>query len=250
MKRDASSLGVLGFGAFGRLLVAELSPHVDRVLVHDPATTDLGGRVAAIEDVAGCDVVVLAVPVRAMEDVCVAIAPHVRPGALVADVASVKLLPVEVMERVLPGHCEILGTHPLFGPQTRAEFGTVRGQGCVLCPVRVGDETLMRVRGLLGDEHDGGLGLRLIDRPPDEHDREMALVQVLTHWIGHAGREMGWPELETATVAYTRLMQLTHNVEHDSEALFETIQRFNPHAASARERFVAALHAVGRRIEG
>ncbi|MEO0716533.1 MAG: hypothetical protein AAFY58_06035, partial [Planctomycetota bacterium] len=117
-------------------------------------------------------------------------------------------------------------------------------------PVRVGDETLTRVRNLLGDEHEGGLGLRLIDRTPDEHDREMALVQVLTHWIGHAGREMGWPELETATVAYTRLMQLTHNVEHDSEALFETIQRFNPHAAEARERFIAALDAVGRRIEG
>lgn len=246
MTTTVSSLGVLGYGAFGRLLVAELSPHVERALVHDLAARDLGDRAASIEDVAGCDVVVLAVPVRAMEAACAAIAPHVRPGALVADVASVKLMPVEVMERVLPGHCEILGTHPLFGPQTRGEFGTVRGQGCVLCPVRVGGETLARVRTLLGEQ----LGLTLIDRTPDEHDREMALVQVLTHWIGHAGREMGWPELETATVAYTRLMQLTHNVEHDSEALFETIQRFNPHAAEARERFMTALEAVGRRIEG
>ena len=246
-----NSLGVLGYGAFGRLLVRELRPHAARVLVHDPAATpaDLiaaGVEGGSVEAVAACEVVVLAVPVQAMESACAAIAPHVRPGSLVADVASVKLMPVEVMARVLPGHCEVLGTHPLFGPQTAAEFGTVRGQGIVLCPVRIGDDRLVRVRALLGE----ALGLRLIERTPDAHDREMALVQVLTHWIGHAGRAMGWPELETATVAYTRLMQLTHNVEKDSDALFETIQRFNPHAGESRRRFVEALEVVRRRAEG
>ena len=76
--------------------------------------------------------VVVAVPVAAMPAVFDAIAPHVRPGALVADVGSVKMLPTRWMLERLPGHVDLVATHPLFGPQS-ARAGRGRS-GLGRCP--------------------------------------------------------------------------------------------------------------------
>lgn len=247
---EARVIGLFGFGAFGRLAARHLAPH-GRLLVHDPRADPgeiraLGAEPADLPGAAACPTVVLATPVQAIEGVCRAIAPHVAEGALVADVASVKALPVRWMLEHLPGHARVVGTHPLFGPQTAAEHAGVAGEPIALCPARADAETVERVRAFLS----GPLGLRVVELTPDEHDRQMARVQVITHLIGHAAREMDLPELETGTLAYRRLLQMKTNTEADSETLFEAIQRLNPHAAGVRAEFLEALVRVARRAEG
>lgn len=100
-----------------------MAPHIAlRVFDNDPANSLVRERApderVTLEQAASCDVVVLAVPVGALEEVVGQIAPHLHPGALVLDVGSVKMLPAEIMERQLPEHVAIVGTHPLFGPQS------------------------------------------------------------------------------------------------------------------------------------
>lgn len=117
------SLGLFGFGAFGKLVARELGAYFD-ITVCDPAyvgTVLDDGRAFAVRDLAetaACDIVVLAVPVARLEHLCQQIAPHLRQGALVVDVGSVKLAPMQAMASHLPDHVQILGTHPLFGPQS------------------------------------------------------------------------------------------------------------------------------------
>ncbi|RZJ87441.1 MAG: prephenate dehydrogenase/arogenate dehydrogenase family protein, partial [Brevundimonas sp.] len=79
-------LGLIGYGAFGRLAAQRLSPHFE-VVAYDPAG---GDATATLAEVAACPIVVLAVPVHAVDETVAAIAPLVRPGALVLDVGSVK----------------------------------------------------------------------------------------------------------------------------------------------------------------
>lgn len=246
---DRPCIGLIGFGAFGRLAGACLASHVP-TLVHDPAVpgSDIeaaGASPASLEDAAACDVCIMAVPVQAIERVCLQIAPLVRPGTLIVDVASIKIGPTETMRRLLPPHNDILGTHPLFGPQTVAEVG-LRGQAIALCPVRIDRKRLETVRAFLA----GTLGLRVVETTPDEHDRQMALVQGITHLIGHAARAMNLPELPLTTLAYQRLLQMKHNVERDSTELFEAIQTLNPYAAEARRRFVDAVCRTDEQIRG
>lgn len=254
---------LLGFGAFGRLAAKHLAPHTDLAVIDPRLQSDealaaevraLGARPGSIEaDLPHADAVILAVPVQRIEEACGVIGPHLRDAAgssatrppLVVDVASVKMKPAEWMSAALPEHAQILATHPCFGPETARELGTIAGQPIAVCPVRIDDETLGFVRTFLAHT----LELAVIEVTPSEHDEQMALVQVITHLIGHAAHHMRLPELPTATLAYRYLLQMQHNTERDAPQLFEAIQHLNPHAPAARARFREAIEAVLAKAE-
>src|SRR6056297_2817358 len=60
--------------------------------------------------VAGADLVVLAVPVPAMDEVVAAVAPFLDPSTILADICSLKTLPVKAMCSGFSG--PVVGTHP------------------------------------------------------------------------------------------------------------------------------------------
>lgn len=244
-------VGIVGFGAFGRLLAGVLSAHAP-VLVCDARGVDgqeargHGAEPAALADVCASGVVILAVTAEGLRGALAEASGHLAPGALVADVCSVKVGPVAWMARAVPGGCAVLGAHPLFGPQTLAETGGVAGLTVALCPVRVGAERLAAVEGFLG----GALGLRVARCTAEDHDRVMARVQAVTQLVGQAALELGYQDEALGTLGYRRLVQLGTNVAAQSEELFMTIQRYNPYAASERERFRRVLEGIERRIGG
>jgi prephenate dehydrogenase len=227
------TLGLIGFGQFGRLAADLLKSRYD-ILVHDAA--GLQGEIAAeglragsLVEAAGRDIVVVATPVPAMRAVFEAIAPHLRPGALVADVGSVKMEPVRWMTEILPAHVDIVATHPLFGPQS-AQRG-LTGQRLVVCPVR-GDRHLKIVA--LAEE----IGLTPNVATPEEHDQEMAYVQALTHLIGRALANLGIPDEMLKTSSYQHLLDLCGLISADSFELFRTIHTQNPYAPEVAQAFV------------
>jgi Prephenate dehydrogenase len=112
-------------------------------------------------------VVILAVPVGEMRGVAQRLAPHLMPGALVLDVGSVKVEPASIMLETLPGHVEIVATHPLFGPVS-ARAG-LRGARIAICPLR---GRRLRVAAFCRR-----LGLDVILTTPEQHDRDAAEVQ-------------------------------------------------------------------------
>lgn len=236
------AFGIVGFGAFGRFMAGHLSGHGE-VVVCDRAKIERapeGVRVGTIAEAAACGVVILAVPVQEMAGVLREVAPALRPGALVADVASVKLRPIELMREALPTDVEILGTHPLFGPESGKDG--IRGLPIAVCPVRISAERLSTAREFLS----GALGLAVHEVEADRHDREMAYVQGLTHALSRAMARMPMPETPLATLAYQRLLAMRSNLAKDSLALFVTIARENPYAAGARAELRSALAEVER----
>lgn len=246
---NLTTVSLIGLGAFGALAAELLKGHAE-VRVHDPraaddAVRDLGVTPASIEDAARAEVVVLCVPVQVIPVVCVTLAPLLPENTLVCDVGSVKLRPVEWMLNTLPAHTQVLGTHPLFGPQTAAELGGVSGERIALCRARVDDETHARVRRFLGET----LGLHLLEMTADEHDQQMAFVQGLTHLIGRAACQVQLPDLPASTLAYRRLLQLKCNTECDAPELFEAIQKLNPYAKNARAAFRKAIDEVAASMD-
>src|SRR5438067_2296591 len=133
------SLGVVGFGQFGQLAVRTLKDHFE-VLAADRApeaaarAAEAGVAFGSLAQAAACDVVVVAVPMAAVESVFTELAPHLAPGALVVDVGSVKMRPVRWMTELLPAHVDLVATHPLFGPQSARD--SLKGLRFVVCPVR------------------------------------------------------------------------------------------------------------------
>ena len=233
MSEARSQLGLIGFGAFGRLTARHLSPRF-YILAHDPAATD-GEGTAVLTDLASaaaCPVVILAVPVEAMARTVADIAPHLRPGAVVIDVGSVKVLPARLMDDGLPQGVEVVGTHPLFGPQSGRDG--IAGLRLAVCPVR-GDRSARRVAAFCRKV----LGLKVFLVTPEDHDREAAVVQGLTHLIARVLLDMEPLPTRMTTASFDRIMQAVEMVRHDSPAVFRAIERDNPFAAQVRDRFFA-----------
>ena len=235
-----SSAGLLGLGAFGRLAAQHLAPHADLV-VHDPNVRDVPhGRWADLAEAAAQPVVILAVPVQAIAAVASGIAPHLAPGALVIDVASVKLEPMRILRETLPAGTRILGTHPLFGPQSAAKG--VAGQSIVLCPESGVDPECV------ADFLRGTLALDVHISDADTHDRTMASVQALTHLVSKVITDLGLTEAPYTTRSYELLAEAARLVSEDSDELFRAIERHNPHAADLRRRFFEAARKLDARL--
>lgn len=240
------TLGVIGFGDFGRLAAQQLAGRFS-IGACDPHVTDaeieaMGARPMSLQAAAACDVVMIAVPVQAMEDVIDCVAPLVRPGATVLDVASVKMLPSQWLARAMPEAVHIVPTHPLFGPQSTARGG-IAGRQLVICPVR--GEQHLKVAAL-GEE----LGLRVRITSAEEHDREMAYVQALTHLIGRTLAGMAIPDEMLKTQTYQHLLDLCDLIRNDSFELFTAIQTMNPFADPVTQDFVARAAALLHRVHG
>ncbi len=224
------SLGIIGFGAFGRLMAQHLSAYFD-INAYDPAPqpeTD-GVTFATLATAAACRIVVLATPVGQFEAVIAAIAPHLKAGTLVLDVGSVKVVPAEIMLRCLPPDVEIIATHPLFGPQSARDG--LAGLKIAVCPLR--GTGGLRVAAFLRR----ALGLTVIMTTPEAHDREAAMVQGLTHLIAKVLVRMEPLPNRMTTRSFDLLLRAVEMVRHDAPEVFEAIERANPYARQVRRQF-------------
>jgi prephenate dehydrogenase len=238
-------LGLIGVGAFGAFAVPHLASHFDLVL-HDPhqdLTSLAQNNKASIGDLsaaASCDVVVIAVPVQQMERIIQAIAPHLKPGCLVIEVASVKIKPTGWMKQHLPSHTDAVGLHPLFGPQSGKNG--IEGLNVVVCNVR--GERSKAVALFLKEK----LQLSVFETTPEDHDRQLAYVQGLTHLIAKVVVAMGLPGFQLTTKTFDYMQKMVEMVRYDSDDLFKAIERENPFTAEAKESFFAAARNLEEKL--
>jgi prephenate dehydrogenase len=238
-------LGFIGFGNFGRFIIPHLKPFFD-LTVYDSQdfskeAKEAGVKWGTLAETASKDFVALAVPVQFLEDLLLQIKGLVKPKALVFDLSSVKIKPVELMLKHLPENVEIIGTHPLFGPQSGKNG--IAGLNLVICPVRT------RRNGNLSRFFSKELKLNVLERTPLHHDQQMAYVQALTHFIGRAVNQMDIPDVEQKTPAYQYLLDIKRNLGQDSMDLFLTIEKENPFAKEVRDGFIEELTKLNKRLE-
>jgi prephenate dehydrogenase len=240
-------VGLIGFGAFGRLVATHLQPYAD-IRAHDPAhpigpCAEIDGVVlTSFAEAAGCEIVILATPVSGLAALVQAIGPHLWPGALVLDVGSVKVEPAAIMRAGLPAHVDIIATHPLFGPQS-ARSG-LAGLKIAICPIR--GRRGPRIAAFLRKM----LRLEVIMTTPDAHDREAAIVQGLTHLIAKVLVQMEPLPRRMTTRSFDLLMQGIGMVRHDAPEVFHAIERANPYAGEVRRRFFDLASALDADLAG
>lgn len=241
-----TSLGVIGFGAFGRLVARHAAPHFG-VFVHDiapdaaEAAAGFGVVTATMQRAAACDIVVIATPVSTFAEILSCVAAHCRPGALVMDVGSVKIGPSALMRQMLPATVGIVATHPLFGPQSAADG--LAGLKIALCPIR--DESHRRLAAFLRRR----FGLQVIVTTPEDHDREAATVQGLTHLIARVLTSMEPLPTRMTTRSFDLLVEAISMVRHDAPEVFEAIEKSNPYSGAVRRRFFELAHRLDAELE-
>lgn len=241
-----STIGIIGFGRFGALTARYLSKDFS-VAVYtrsdkNEAIDACGGRPVSFETACSQPIVILCMPISAMQDTLRQAAPLLREDAIVVDVCSVKVYPVQWMRELLPGTVSILPTHPMFGPDSAAD--SLKGCKIVLCPERISSEPYEKIRSWLENQ-----GLVTIETTAQEHDEKIAVSLSLTHFIGRSLSAFGARDLDIDTEGYKRLMHILGVVSHDTWQLFEDMHTYNPFAKQKRKAFIDAMTAIHERLE-
>ncbi len=229
-------IGIIGFGNFGRFMAKRLknkaSIFAADITDKSKEAQESGINFASLDEVAAKKIVILAVPMEKLEETLNKIRNRLQAGALVLDVCSLKMFACDAMNRILPSNVEIIGTHPLFGPQSAPN--SIAGMRIALCKVRCSNKTFSKV-----EEFCKSFGLKVIIATPEEHDRQMAVSQALTHFIGQVAKQMNLKRVNLSTKTFDDLMNIVDIIKNDTPALFENMQTMNPFAKEARESFIS-----------
>jgi len=233
-------IGIIGYGRFGHFAAERLRKDF-RVVVYDRKRVRCpkGIRRGTLEEVATNPLLLLCVPMSEISKTCLEIKPYLTPGQLIIDTCSVKERPLQEMARLLPRFVEILGTHPLFGPDS-ARNG-IRGLKIVLCPVRC--RRVSKVKAWLEAK-----GLEVIVTTPARHDFEMARTQALFHFLARGVAEMGIRVGRLSTPGPAKLFEDFRDVQNDSLQLFQDLHRMNRFAPAVRKQLIECLTRLDAKL--
>lgn len=185
-------LGLIASSMFWAMRRAEMSSHVTGY-ARSEATRDTARRIglcdtvcdSIAEAVADADLVVLAVPVGAMEDVARAMAPHLKSGAVITDVGSVKRHVIDAVAPHLPEGVHFIPAHPLAGTEhsgPESGFATLfDNRWCLLVPVEGSEQTEIDRLG----RYWRALGSNVDVMEADHHDLVLAVTSHCPHLIAY-----------------------------------------------------------------
>lgn len=218
------TLVIGGKGGMGRWIGRFLRGQGHRVVIHDPAPNDGEFPEAALETaVAEADLIILAVPMSACEEVLQELA-RLRVRGVVAEMCSLKGHLLDLTDRLRSDGMRLVSFHPLFGPDVRM----LSGRAIVFCS-EAPREDLEVVRGLFAET-----SARLVEMSAEEHDRRMGLVLGLTHLSNFVfARALSHSRLsaadldEVAGVTFTKQLVTTREVTAENPRLYFEIQALN-----------------------
>ena len=233
--------GIIGYGRFGKVL-AELLSRKYEVKIYDsnlvPDDSDI--KVCKIEEVLESVLIFIAVPISSFEEVVKEIAKYTLYNTTIIDVCSVKVYPVEMMEKHLPDHIGIIASHPHFGPDSYSPFRELKA---TICPVRDVYKRTNDVKEIFESQ-----SIRTIDMTYDEHDRIAASSQGVTHFIGRVLNESGVRSTNMNTMGFNELLGVIEQTCNDSWDLFKDLQRYNPYTNEMIDNLVVTMKKIHKQI--
>jgi len=129
------TIGVIGFGRFGQFIAKSFAKYAGRVVVtsrsdYTKIAEEMGVTYIPLSNPKAffdenLDVVVYATSILSFDDTIHNLSSYLKAkveedgeGPLIVDVLSVKEHPRELLLKSLPRECDILCTHPMFGPDS------------------------------------------------------------------------------------------------------------------------------------
>jgi prephenate dehydrogenase len=155
-----------GTGKMGRLFTPVFERAGYEVLVSGRSTALTNTSLAE-----QCDLVIVSVPIHDTVRVIEEISPVLTKDQVLCDFTSLKTGPVAAMLR---SDARVIGLHPLFGPTVQS----LRRQTIIVCPARAEEHIVQSLLSLFRSE-----GAQCTLATPEYHDRMMAVVQGLTHFV-------------------------------------------------------------------
>jgi prephenate dehydrogenase len=230
-----NKVSIIGFGRFGSMLHSLLSKGFE-VDVYDKNPIDNSEvNEVSLEEVLKNDTIFIAVPIRDFEDLVINISSKIQSGKTIIDVCSVKVFPKQVMIDNLPAETDIIATHPLFGPDSLKDSGSVM----TMEAVRDSSERYNFWKNYFESQN-----ITIEEISAEEHDMMAARSQGLTHFVGRVIDDFGTNQTRIDTEGYKALHKLVSQTCNDTWDLFEDIQNYNPYT----EKMISELNGSFKKI--
>lgn len=297
------TVGVIGFGTFGQFMGKHFTKYANVIGTSRSDYTqiahEMGAKYIPLSNLESfvmeeeLDVIVVAVSIVSFEDTVKNMVPFLKKriatkGAgscpLIVDVLSVKEHARNVLLEHLPEECDILCTHPMFGPDS-AKRGW-QGQTFVYERTRINkvipdpstfgplhrsdsDNEFLDEKGVTHDVHENSeahvMGMDRIERflsiweeegchmvsmSCKDHDSYAANSQFITHLMG---RILGAQKLKPTpidTKGFQNVLKLVETTNADSFDLFFGLYKFNRNSMDIIVKLKEAMDdVVGRLLE-
>ncbi len=258
-------LTIVGTGLIGASLgLALRQAHASYTIVgHDREHSEAGKakRKGAVDRaewnlpaaVEAADVVVVATPVQAVEQVFRDLAPYLKPGCVVTDTASTKAKVVDWAEEILPATVRFVGGHPMAGKETSgaeaADSGLFKGATWCLTPGSSADNAAIEEVASIARS----TGARPFFVDPAEHDSFVAAVSHLPFLLSVglvrlASESPSWRDL--ARVASSGFRDVTRLASGDPVMHRDICVTNRESILRWIEAYQAELSALAEAIEG
>lgn len=229
-----------GAGEMGRWFVRFFSERGMPVVVADPGDPS---ALTCEQLVSQSDAVIFSVPIGRTVAAIEAAIPYARKEQIWMDLTSIKQ---PAMAAMLRSPAEVLGLHPMFGPQTKS----MESQIVVFCEGRPGP------RGALFERLFLEAGAQIKRASAAEHDRMMAVIQGLTHFTSivtaRCLEQLGFDlssSMQYASPIYRMRMQMVGRILAQSPQLYAEIESHNPAVPAVLREFIKSSEELCGIIE-
>merc|ERR1712192_380773 len=147
------------------------------------------------------------------------------------------------MLALLPDSCDILCTHPMFGPQSGKH--SWNGLPFVFERVRLHDAASCEEFLQWWIQQ----GCRMVDMTCELHDECAASSQFITHFTGRVLHRLGLQSTPINTKGFESLLHLTDNTCKDSFDLFFALYKCNPNSEVQLQAFQSAIAEVSAQLQ-
>ena len=237
-----NSIGIIGFGRFGKVLANILQKGFG-IKAYDPKPIGEfpGVEFTALESILREKVIFVAVPIRHFESLVKKISPHLSEGTTIIDVCSVKTHPAKIMENNLPQYIGIIATHPMFGPDSFISNNRLK---MMMNNTRDTHAQFNFWRQFFKDQ-----GIDVMEMSPDQHDRMAAQTQGVTHFLGRMLKEYGIRKTTIDTQGFRDLLDLVDQTCNDTWELYTDLQLYNPYTDDMIDKLKLATAFLDNRLK-
>ena len=291
------NIGIIGFGRFGQFIAKSFAKYGHVIGTSRSDYTQLAEEIGVsyipLSDLQSfvveedLDVIVIATSIVSFEDTVKDLVPHLKQRMdvkgkdscpLIVDVASVKEHPRSILLDTLPQECDILCTHPMFGPDS-AKDGW-HGQTFVYEKTRINKLIMEPISNNTIDDkeekEDGGAlffddtkaiddteeyiegvdrierflsiweeeGCNMVPLSCQEHDSYSANSQFITHLMGRILESQGLSPTPIDTKGFQNVLRLIETTTADSFDLFYGLYKYNRNSGYTIGKLRGALDDV------
>ncbi len=240
-------IAIIGFGRFGQLLTKIFLnwSKAKIIIVSSKKHLQTNPRLSFIKlkEIVAADLIIPCVPISTFGDTIGKIAKILNNCAIVMDICSVKIFPVELMKKILPKNSQIIASHPMFGPDSIRINKNLKNLRLVMHNVSALKQNYLNIQDFFRQ-----LGLNIIEMSPEKHDKLLAWSLGYSYLVGKIGQRLRITDSPIDTIDFQLLLQNLQIVANDSEELFIDLQTYNPFATEVQQKFIQMSQKVVNQI--